>query len=75
MARRHFCMDMSDEHFEYFAACARIRDVSMTGLFRRLAAEIASAQLVQPILDDQSKTATLAKAENSYRAPKPRKAG
>jgi hypothetical protein len=49
--RRHLNIDISDPHFEYLDACARIRGITMSGLVGRLLHTIAENQLV---LDDSS---------------------
>jgi hypothetical protein len=52
--RRHLNIEISDPHFEYLDACARIRGVTMSGLVGRLLHTIAEDQLVLSVLDDSS---------------------
>jgi hypothetical protein len=68
--RRHICTDISDEHFEYFNACARIRNIALGPLFGRLLAEIGKSQLVLPILDDGSKRVRRGVGEHRYSEPR-----
>jgi hypothetical protein len=47
--------NVSPERAEYFEACARIREITVTRLFEKLVDIIADDQLVLGILDDESK--------------------
>lgn len=51
----------------YFDSCARIRNITTTRLFARLAEVIAKDQLVLSILDDNSGVARQ-RGEQGYRA-------
>lgn len=47
--------DLEDEGGHYMVACARIRDITLTELVRRLLRVVSEDQLVLAILDDDSK--------------------
>lgn len=47
-------IDEETEFGRYYLACARIRDISMSALVKRLIEAIAEDQLVTAILDDDS---------------------
>ncbi len=53
---------------EYLRACARIRNISLTSLIKRLVDTIADGQLVASVLDDDATTARR-KGEHPYRNP------
>jgi len=48
-------IELTNPHWEYLEACARIRHTSMRGLFNRLLHDIAQDMLVRAILDDDSR--------------------
>lgn len=52
---KRFEIRMSDEEWEYFKVCARIRDVSISSLFKRLFTVISDDKLIESILDDDGK--------------------
>lgn len=60
-------IDDASEAGRYFAACARIRDISATQLVRRMVDVIASDQLVLSILDDGSKPQPKQKHQHGFR--------
>jgi hypothetical protein len=68
--RRHICADISDEHMEYFNACARIRNIALGPMFGRLLSAIAQDQLVLSILDDDSKPCRRGAGEHRYVEPR-----
>lgn len=64
---RRLLVTISDEHEPYFDSCARMRDLSLTGLLQRLVDTIGKDQLVLGILDDDSKPQPKQKHEHGYR--------
>jgi hypothetical protein len=58
--------NLAPARVEYFEACARIRDITVTRLFERLVEIIADDCLVQSILDDDS-TPCREKGKHRYR--------
>lgn len=62
-----FEFDEKSEAGKYFINCAKIRNLSLRGLFVRLFNEISEDQLVLSILDDDSKPSIKAKGEKGFR--------
>lgn len=58
-------LDKSD--LEYFDACARIRNVALRSLLRRLMKVIARDVMVGGILDDEDELRRRAKGEHRYK--------
>jgi hypothetical protein len=62
-----------DEHSEtgrYILTCARIRDISVKSLMRRMFIAISEDQLVASVLDDADSMKTRNKGEHRYSEPK-----
>lgn len=60
----NFKIDGDEER--YLQACARIRNVSVRTLIRRLLEEITKSQMVEAILDDNGETMKRRKGEHAY---------
>jgi hypothetical protein len=52
---------------EYFRTCARIRNISLQSLMKRVVIAIAEDHLVQSILDDADDMTSRRKGEHRYR--------
>lgn len=60
-------LEEDSEAERYFAACARIRNISPRALFRRLIDTIAKDQMVASVLDDEDEMAKRRKGEHRHR--------
>lgn len=60
-------IDRDSVHGRYIVSCARIRGIATATLLRRLVQVIAQDQLVQAILDDDSKRARLRAGDHRFR--------
>ena len=65
--RRHVTIPLEGEALQYFEACARIRNVALSVLFRRLSASIAADYMVEGVLDDADQLRALEKSDHRYR--------
>jgi hypothetical protein len=68
----HYLGELMQLHFEvgdveYLKTCARIRNISIQALMRRLVDAITEDHLVQSILDDADDMASRRKGEHRYR--------
>jgi hypothetical protein len=61
------CLDIDAADAEYFAACARIRNISPRALIRRVLGAIAEDHMVANVLDDQDAILSRRKGEHRYR--------
>lgn len=62
---------MVDVESEYMNACARIRNVTMTTLVRRLVQAIEEDQLVLAILDDADRYQERERYQHNFRPTRP----
>jgi hypothetical protein len=58
--------DETTEEGRYFLACARIRNISATGLARHLILTISQDKLVAGVLDDEDDIKARQKGEHTY---------
>ncbi|WP_024340960.1 hypothetical protein [Bradyrhizobium japonicum] len=61
-------IEVDDDDFRYFDACARIRNISPRSLFRRLMKTVATDQMVASILDDEGDLRRRGRGEHRYRS-------
>lgn len=71
MGRVKFWIDVDEEDVAYFDTCARLRDICLRSLYRRLYKTIAQDQLVGAILDDGDGMRRREKGEHRYRGGRP----
>ncbi len=64
--RRALELALTPEQLAYLVKCARIRDVSVNGLVRRLMDVISRDELVMSILDDGGAKMKLGKGEHRF---------
>ncbi len=57
----------SDETYQYLVKCARIRDITMSALCKRIVDHIAADQLVNSVLDDTDNLLEKRPGEHKYR--------
>jgi hypothetical protein len=63
-------IDDDTEAGRYFVACARIRKIKPSSLFRRLLMAISEDQLVASVLDDADELKARKKGEHRFAEPK-----
>lgn len=66
MMRLILDIDESSEAGRYFIACARIRDISVRGLQRRLFEALTQDQLIASVLDDGDNLRDRRKREHRF---------
>lgn len=66
MAEINLKLDEATSDTEYLRACARIRNISLTSLVKRIVDTVAEGQLVASVLDDDG-SRTRRKGEHPYR--------
>lgn len=64
-------VNLNDEQAHYLGACARIRGIHVSSLFKRLVSAISKDQLVGAILDDADEMTGPRNGEHSYREVRP----
>ena len=64
-----FQFDMQSSTGQYLVACARIRDITVRSLTRRLVDVIAEDRLVLAILDDDEHVQKRRQGEHRYKGP------
>jgi len=64
-----FQFNEQSETGRYLAACARIRDISIRSLTRRLVDTIAEDRLVSAVLDDGDHIQKRRQGEHRYKGP------
>lgn len=62
-----FPIDLDSDAGRYFTSCARIRNICMRSLMKRVIDVIAHDQLMTAILDDDGRTMVLHKGEHRFR--------
>jgi hypothetical protein len=70
MPRLNIVIDTETPDGMYFDSCARIRNISLSSLVRRLLDMIAEDQMVASILDDGDAILQRRRSEHSYRTPR-----
>jgi hypothetical protein len=61
-------IDEDSKNGRYLLACARIRNISVRSLLRRLISDVAEDQLIPSILDDADDMKARRKGEHQYRS-------